>query len=144
MIATSTSRSSQFIPVPAPRPRLLLVCDSADRLKQLLLGIDQADFEIATASSIKELQSACREIHDLVALDVSPLEIASILRSIRTSKGHSEIPILVESERIINAPSLAGVLPGYRAMPCSHQELLTLLHRRKESSGQTRERRGML
>jgi hypothetical protein len=40
--------------------------------------------------------------------------------------------VLVEQSRIAAAP-LTGVLPKYRAMPCSHDELIKLARRRLTS-----------
>jgi len=45
-----------------------------------------------------------------------------------TSVRHSGISLLVEASRILNEPSLAGVLPRYRAMPCSRSDLVELAH----------------
>jgi hypothetical protein len=57
-----------------------------------------------------------------------------MLRQIRTSASHKAIPVLVEVSRLTNDLTLAGLLPEYRAMPCSHTEMLTLLQRGNESS----------
>ena len=48
------------------------------------------------------------------------------------NKEHAEIPVLVEHSRIAAAP-LTGVLPKYRAMPCSQNELIRLARRRLTS-----------
>ena len=67
--------------------------------------------------------------HDLAVVDVSPALLEPLLGNLRASKEHSEIPVLVEQSRIAAAP-LTGVLPKYRAMPCSHDELIKLARRR--------------
>jgi DNA-binding NtrC family response regulator len=144
MIAPNLAQVLQLTPRQASKPRLLLVSDSVERLRTLRSAINSADFELRTACSHKELRNACHEAHDLVALDVNPSQIAATLKLIRSSEGHAEIPILVESGRIINDLSLAGVLPSYRAMPCNRTELLTLLRRHICLINQTQERHVVL
>jgi len=70
--------------------------------------------------------------HDLAVVDVGPALLEPLLGNLRASKEHAEIPLLVEKSRIAEAP-LAGVLPKYRAMPCSHDELIRLANRRLAS-----------
>jgi hypothetical protein len=70
--------------------------------------------------------------HDLAVVDVGPALLEPLLGNLRASKEHSEIPVLVEQSRIAAAP-LTGVLPKYRAMPCSHDELIKLARRRLTS-----------
>ncbi len=144
MLALNVNNAPKLIPVPAPKLRLLLVTDSLERLKTLQFGINSSEFIIDSVCSIEELSHACRETHDLVALDVFPSTIVSILKLIRASAGYAETPLFVESERINSLPSLAGVLPIYRAMPCNHAELLTLLRQYRETANRTEGRRRML
>jgi DNA-binding NtrC family response regulator len=120
------------------------VSDSAERLRTLQSGVDRADFEVKSVGSLHELGQACLEPHDLIVLDVSPTQIAAMLKLIRLSDRHQEIPVLVESTRINNAYNLAGVLPYYRAMPCSRSEIFTLLRYHGETTDQRQSRRGML
>jgi len=68
----------------------------------------------------------------MVALDVSPSQITPMLKQIRTSASHTTVPVLVEATRIKNDLTLAGVLPAYRAMPCSYTEMLTLVQRNND------------
>src|SRR5262249_26490663 len=68
----------------------------------------------------------------LAVVDVGPALLEPMLGNLRASKEHSEIPVLVEQSRIAAAP-LTGVLPKYRAMPCSHDELIKLARRRLTS-----------
>lgn len=134
----------RYIPVTVHKPRLLLVSDSAERLQALKSCIDGADFEINFACTLTELRSACRQPHDLVALDAAPSRVVKMLDLIRGSAGHGEIPVLVEHTRIDNDQNLAGVLSFYRAMPCNHAELHTLLSRSAETTDRKQSRREML
>jgi DNA-binding response OmpR family regulator len=113
---------------------LLLVSDNTDRLKLLAAGLNHNDFDITLAGSLEELIAACHSNHDVVALDVSPSQIAPMLKQIRTSACHSTVPVLVEAERLNNELTLAGLLPAYRAMPCSRLEMVMLMQRGQESA----------
>ena len=134
MLASAVNNALQSVPFPTSRPRLLLVSDSYDRLRSLGAGFNHNEFDITTVCSLEELKVACCACHDLAALDVSPAQIEPMLRQIRTSASHTAIPVLVEVSRLTNDLTLAGLLPEYRAMPCSHSEMLTLLQRGNEAS----------
>jgi DNA-binding NtrC family response regulator len=129
MLASAVNRSLQSVPFPNSKPRLLLVSDSLDRLKSLEAGLNNDEFVITTVCSLEELVTACNGCHDLVALDVSPEQIAPMLKQIRTSASHTTVPVLVEATRLTSDLSLAGLLPEYRAMPCSRMEMLALVQR---------------
>ncbi len=129
MLASAVNSALQSVPFPNSKPRLLLVSDSHDRLKSLKAGFNHNEFEITTACSLEELVTACNESHDVVALDVSPEQIAPMLKQIRTSASHTAAPVLVEATRLANNLSLVGLLPEYRAMPCSRLEMLALVQR---------------
>ncbi|MCI0336532.1 MAG: hypothetical protein L0226_03060 [Acidobacteria bacterium] len=144
MLATTPNRKPQLITAPTAKRRLLLVCDSAERLEDLKSCISAADYEINLASSLKELRRVCLEPHDLVALDARPSQIEMMLSLIRESEGHAEIPVYVDYTRIAKDLSLAGVLPYYRAMPCNRAELSTLLSKEKDTSNKPHSRRIML
>lgn len=109
------------------KPRILLVGDSRDGLKKLRTGIRPEDFEIRCVCSIKELNGACNEKHDIVAVDVPPPTMIETLKLIRTSRKHRNTPLFVESRATEDNVNMAGVFPKYRAMPCNHRELLSLL-----------------
>ena len=126
MIAPITGYHSPLRSVPAPKARLLLVADSIERLKRLKAELANFAFEVSCAGSLEELQAACRNQHDLVALDLDGVRIKAALSCLRSSIFHAAIPVLVESARLGADLNLAGVLPAFRAMPCSHQELLLL------------------
>lgn len=146
IFATKTQHpsASQSVSFPSSKPRLLLVSDSYDRLKSLEAGLNRDEFDITTVCSLEELVTACDDCHDMVALDVGPEQIAPMLKQIRTSASHTAAPVLVEATRLTNARSLAGSLPEYRAMPCSHKEMLALVQRGNETYDGDSEPRRML
>jgi CheY-like chemotaxis protein len=111
------------------RPRILIVSDSAERIPHLQAGFDSREVEVASAVFPEEWGYVSGERHDLAVVDVGPALLEPLLGNLRASKEHSEIPVLVEQSRIAAAP-LTGVLPKYRAMPCSHDELIKLARRR--------------
>lgn len=108
------------------KARLLIICDSADRLMKLRSPLNTGDVEITSVSSLQELEGACRSEHDLAIVDVQPARIREVLQALRANIRHAGISLLVEVSRVIDDPDLAGVLPKYRAMPCSFSELLAL------------------
>jgi hypothetical protein len=110
----------------------------------LQAGVRGVDYEITTVSSLHELGQACLEPHNLVVLDVNPMQLTAMLKLIRASATHKDAPVLVESTRINNAYNLAGVLPYYRAMPCTRAEIFTLLRTHGDGSDDEYSRRGML
>jgi DNA-binding NtrC family response regulator len=134
----------QPFPLPIPKTRLLLVSDSPDRLRAMQAGLNRNEFDITGVCSVEELTAACREYHDVVALDVSPAQVAPMLKMIRTSASHTTVPVLVEATRIGDNLNLAGVLPRYRAMPCSYAEMLTLARGRSAPAMDELTRSGML
>jgi CheY-like chemotaxis protein len=136
--------SSPLRSAPAPKPRLLLVADSTDRLKILQTGISTADFEITKVSSLEDLRTVCRNHHDLAMLDVSSAEIKPALAVLRKSRKHAAIPVLVASARLQNAQDLAGVLPAFRAMACNRTEMLALIQSYGEGGKQTKKQRAVL
>jgi DNA-binding NtrC family response regulator len=144
MLASAVNSALQSVPFPSSKPRLLLVSDSYDRLKSLEAGLNNNEFDITMVCSLEELVTACSVCHDLVALDVSPDQIAPMLKQIRTSASHATVPVLVEATRLTSDLSLAGLLPEYRAMPCSRMEMVALVQRGVEQGAGDPARRHIL
>lgn len=111
-------------------PRLLIVTESQGRANHLMVALRVTDIEITVAITPDELYRATEEEHDLVVVDVEAKELRGILAALRASPAHAEVPILVEISRVAPAPALSGVLPQYRAMPCSPTELVALARRK--------------
>jgi hypothetical protein len=105
---------------------VLIVTDCSDRLRGLKASIQTDEVEITGAASPDELSRACDHEHVLAVIDVGPDRLPEALRILRSSERHSKISVLVEASRIVSAPGLAGLLPKYRAMPCSRSDLLEL------------------
>ncbi len=127
MLAPTVSYNSPFRSVPAPKTRLLLIADSAERLKELKAEINSADFEITPVSTLDDVRAVCRNHHDLAVVDVGSAQIRPVLSTLRTSLWHSTVPLLVDSTRLYENLGLAGVLPSFRAMACNRVEMRMLL-----------------
>jgi DNA-binding response OmpR family regulator len=136
MIARAAQTKTQSFPENVTKPRLLLISDSDERLQTLKHGIKSENFEIMCISSLDGVHKACRKAYDLVALNVNPGQISGVLELIRMRADLKQIPVLVEFAGINDDLNLAGVLPHYRAMPCSHSELIKLLDSHLEMSTQ--------
>lgn len=121
-------RAQQPDPAQSGKPHLLIVTDCPDRLRGLRASISTDGIEITGAASSEELSRACHCEHELVVIDVGASHLPEVLHTLRSSERHSGISLLVEASRALTEPSLAGVLPKYRAMPCSRSDLVELAH----------------
>ena len=70
-------------------------------------------------------------------VDVGPELLEPLLKAIRGNASQAEIPVLVELSTVMTAGNLAGVMPKYRAMACSRNEMIHLVRRRIASLAQT-------
>jgi CheY-like chemotaxis protein len=118
------------------RPSVLIVSDSTERIPHWQSAFNSLEVEVTGAVFPEEWGYIKGDRHDIAVIDVGPALIEPLLSNLRANEQHAEIPLLVEMSRIAEAP-LPGVLPKYRAMPCSHDELIRLARRRLTSiSGQ--------
>jgi CheY-like chemotaxis protein len=125
-------------PVAVSRPRVLIISDSAERIPHWQSAFDPQEVEITCAVFPEVWGYVSGDRHDLAVVDIGPTLLEPLLGNLRASKEHMEIPLLVEKSRIVSSP-LTGVLPKYRAMPCSNDELIRLARRRLTSiAGQGR------
>jgi hypothetical protein len=122
-------KAEQSYAVPAGKPHLLIVTDCSDRLTGLRALLHADGVEITGVDSLEELSRACHYKHDLVVIDVGAARLPEVLRAFRSSERHSGISLLVEASRVLTEPGLTGLLPKYRAMPCSRSDLLKLARR---------------
>ena len=106
--------------------RLLIVCDRTLAARRLCGELSNCPAEIICVANLKELRVACNSLFDLALLDVAWAELVEYIRTIRESPSGANSAVLVDSERLSNGPSLAGVLPSLRAMPCRHGDLVKL------------------
>jgi CheY-like chemotaxis protein len=119
-------------PVVVNRPRVLIISDSAERIPHWQAAFDSLQVETTCAIFPEEWSYVSGDRHDIAVIDVGPTLLEPLLKNLRASKQHAEIPALVEQSRIASVP-LTGVLPKYRAMPCSHDDLIRLARRRLAS-----------
>jgi DNA-binding NtrC family response regulator len=123
------SSRPQYQPTKNLKTRLLLVSDEPDHLSQLRAQLNTGEVEITNAHSVEDVRRACRLPHDVAVVDVGPSQLVKVLKTLRASKGNNDISVLVDASRLSLEPDLAGVLPTYRAMPCSHSQLVALARR---------------
>lgn len=119
-------------------PRVLVIADSEERLCNIKSILHAANAEITSAKSSEELRSVCREPHDIAIVDISSTQLQDTLGMIRANADHARIPLLVVYDRLIKEKGLAGVLPKYRAMPCSPSEMAALVNSRTISKSEVR------
>jgi|SRR5262245_22173579 len=130
-------------PIRVSRPRVLIISDSAKRIPNWLAAFESQETEVTSILFPEEWARVSTDRHDLAVVDVGPTHLEPLLKNIRASEEHAEIHLLVEKSRIAAAP-LAGVLPKYRAMPCSQDELIRLANRRLISISNHRQVKGLL
>lgn len=126
--------------------RVLVISDSSESLQRIraALVMVKNKVEIIFAVSPEEMCRGCCGWNDLVVVDIDPTRLTEILGTLRQCAGCTKIPVLVEASRISADPSLAGLLPTYRAMPCNTTDLLTLSRRIIGPQDQESRRRGLL
>ena len=134
----------KFSTAPVSKRRLLIATDCPDRLTGLRALLQADGFELTSAISPEELSRACRHEHDLAVVDVSPARLSEALKTLRGSLGHAAISVFVEASRIVAEPSLDGILPKYRAMPCSRSDLAELTRYQSISTDRSWRRRTLL
>lgn len=123
----------QSTPPPPPgKLRILVVADSDEKLKATKTIFNPAESEIAAAKTPTDLQQACLEPHEMAVIDLESSALEAALKMLRANDLHANIPLLVSAVRVIGETDLAGVLPKYRAMPCSLTEMAALVHRRAQ------------
>jgi CheY-like chemotaxis protein len=141
-----TLRSKAHVrePIRGSRQRVLIISDSSEHIPYWQAAFESQEAEITSVVFPEEWKFVKDDRHDLAVIDVGPSMLEPLLKNIRASKEHAEIHLLVEKSRIAAAP-LVGVLPKYRAMPCSQDELIRLARRRLTSiAGQRRTVKALL
>ncbi|MGH9845364.1 MAG: hypothetical protein ACREEM_42160 [Blastocatellia bacterium] len=147
MVSQAIARSKHLLsPAPVSKHRVLIVTDCSDRLRGWKASIhtDGIEIEITSAASSEELSRACLYEHDLAVIDVGATHLPEVLRTLRSSARHSRISLLVEASRVVAESGLAGLLPRYRAMPCSRSDLVELARRLMDGDAHPRENRMLL
>ncbi len=124
-------RQSGFPPPPG-KLRILVVVDTDEKLKAAKTVFNPTEAEIAEARTPTDLQQACLEPHEMAVIDLESSGLEAALKTLRANELHASIPLLVSAARVIGETKLAGLLPKYRAMPCSLSEMAALVHRRTQ------------
>lgn len=102
---------------------ILVIADETARIDTLQSVMRLDDLEVDSATTLDEVKSQCELPHDLAVVDVPAAQLAQVLDQLRRSPSTREIPVLVNVERTAYDTSLAGVLPRFRAMPCTTHQM---------------------
>jgi len=137
MLSPARSYHSSNLSLKASACNVLLFSDSRERLEKLSRAIGNQMLRITLVTSLEELRSACRSKQDMAIIDAGPETIEEALQTIRDSKANSRTSLLVAADRIASEPGLAGVLPVWRAMPCSREQMAQLVRQRNNSKAET-------
>lgn len=113
---------------------LLIVWGAPKQLQNLQAVLMRVGAEITYCLSAAAVERVCDKQFDFVIVDVEPKYLAAILQTIRSNPVCAETPVWVERSHLYEDSQLAGILPQYRAMPCSSFELTRLIHLRLLSS----------
>jgi DNA-binding response OmpR family regulator len=111
------------------RPRVFIISDTPERIPNWQATFDPREAEIICVLFPEEWEYVSHDKHDLAVVDVGPALLETVLENLRANKALAEIPVLVEIGRAEAVVGM-GILPKYRAMPCSNEELIRLAHRR--------------
>ncbi|HZS06715.1 MAG TPA: hypothetical protein VFD58_17890 [Blastocatellia bacterium] len=123
-------------------PQLLVLADSAERIREFQVLLGMYGVEIIGITSLAEMAALRGGHYDVVVIDVEPAKLEEALRTFRETEGYQGASLLVAADRVASGIILAGLLPRFRAMPCGPAELRSLV--RQRFSGPSREQRLML
>jgi DNA-binding response OmpR family regulator len=126
-------------------PHLLIISDDASRAAGIQSMFDNGKVEVSCVPASITSTAISEKAPDVAIVDVGDEEIIEVLKTLRSSAGCETISVLVEASRLADHKVLRGVLPAYRAMPCSPGDLIQLARKRlKNFLGKSRESRKML
>lgn len=119
---------------PQQRPlQMLLISDDAAKLQNLHRALSGIGVEIISVGNPDELSLAWCRGHDLVVIDVSSERLLPVLRTLRNCRECQDVSIFVDVSKLGADPPPAGLLPTYRAFPCSFEQIVTLARHRQHS-----------
>src|SRR5262249_19214791 len=81
------------------RPSVLIISDTAERIPNWQATFDPREAEISCVLFPEEWGYARGDRHDLAVVDVGPTLLETVLKNLRASKQHADIPVLVEIGR---------------------------------------------
>lgn len=77
-------------------------------------------------------------------LDVRSERLLPVLRTLRSGQECRDVSIFVDVSRLEADPPGAGLLPTYRAFPCSFEQIVTLVRHRLSAQDHSREPQQLL
>jgi CheY-like chemotaxis protein len=143
MLPDNVSRDAAPQPLPE-RCRVLVVSDDPEGSRALHAALSVEGVEFTTVGNPDRLIRAWCRGHDLAVVQVIAGRLSAVLHTLRSCRECQGIPVLVDISRLAGDGQLAGLLPTYRAMPCSLEQIVTLARRRMWHRGQPGEPRRLL
>ncbi len=111
-------------------PRILILCDTAERIPPLQAVFSTQHVELTSILFPEEWDYVINEQYDLALLSVAPELLEAALKNLRACDPQARLTILVEMADAAVPTKLAGMLPQYRAMQCSRDEMIRLAKKR--------------
>ncbi len=115
-------------------PRILILCDTPERIPPLQAVFSTQHVELTSILFPEEWDYVINEQYDLALLSVAPELLEAALKNLRACDPQGRLTILVEMADAVVPTKLAGVLPQYRAMQCSRDEMIRLAKKRFATS----------
>jgi Response regulator receiver domain len=119
-------------------PRILILCDTPERIPPLQAVFSAQHVELTSILFPEEWDYVVNGQYDLALLSVAPDLLEAALKNLRARDPQTRLTILVEMADTAVPPKLAGVLPQYRAMQCSRDEMIRLAKKRFTTSSSSR------
>jgi CheY-like chemotaxis protein len=107
-------------------PRILILCDTPERIPPLQAVFSTQHVSLTSILFPEEWDYVINEQYDLALLSVAPELLEAALKNLRACDPQARLTILVEMVDAAVPPKLAGVLPQYRAMQYSRDEMIRL------------------
>jgi CheY-like chemotaxis protein len=115
-------------------PRVLILCDTPAVIPSLQAVFGDRDVSLTSVIFPEEWEYIANEPYNLALLSLSPELLEPALKNLRARDQLAATTILVETPDAISPVQFAGVLPQYRAMPCSRAEMAHLAQSRFAAS----------
>lgn len=106
----------------------------AERIPPLQAVFSAQRVELTSIVFPEEWDYVANGHYDLALLSVAPELLEAALKNLRARDPQARLTILVEMTNAAVPPKLAGVLPQYRAMQCSRDEMIRLAKKRFATS----------
>ena len=115
-------------------PQVLIMGDRLEVIHSLQAVFGTRDVNLTSILFPEEWDYVRDEVFDMALLSLAPELLEPALKNLRAHDQSAAMLILVEMPEISRPEQLAGLLPQYRAMPCSSAEMARLAESRFATS----------